>query len=121
MTRERYKELMENQDLKLTEEEIKSGWHFCPEMDSLLADSTDPNGDCFCELRSSRNEEAKQRLIQISDQRKEFVQDVDGFIYWWPDGSPNGHFSSHHLRWLADELDKRNKPWNEQIAKDLSL
>ena len=60
-------------------------------------------------------EEYRQRIIRISDERKEFVTDVDGFVYWWPDGSPNGHLASHHLRWLADELDRRNEKWQKNI------
>lgn len=49
-------------------------------------------------------------IVEIADARKEFVQDVDGYICWWPDGSPNGHLSSSDLRELADELDRINKP-----------
>jgi len=55
------------------------------------------------------------RIIKVSDERKEFVTDVDGFVYWWPDNSPNGHLASHHLRWLADELDRRNEKWQKYI------
>ena len=43
----------------------------------------------------------------------EFVTDVDGFVYWWPSGT--GHHASHHLRWIAEELDSRNKEWNDKI------
>jgi hypothetical protein len=64
-------------------------------------------------------EEYRQRVIRVSDERNEFVTDVDGFVYWWPEGC-NGHLASHHLRWLADELDKRNKDWQDQINKILS-
>lgn len=42
-----------------------------------------------------------------------FVFDVDGFVYYWPDG--NGHYASHNLREIADELDKMNKPWQDRI------
>lgn len=61
-------------------------------------------------------EETRLRLIAMADERGDFVTDVDGFIYWWPSGS--GHHSSHHLRWIADELDRRNKPWEDIIAND---
>lgn len=60
-------------------------------------------------------EEYRQRVIAIGDERKEFVTDVDGFIYWWPDGSPHGPLASHHLRRLADELDRRNEPWQKRV------
>lgn len=45
-----------------------------------------------------------------------FVLDVDGFYYYWPDG--NGHYAAHHLRDIADELDKRNRAWEEHIKKE---
>lgn len=46
---------------------------------------------------------------------KHFVTDVDGSEYYWPDG--NGHYSSHDLREIADELDKRNQPWEDIIEE----
>jgi hypothetical protein len=56
MTDERWKFLMslEGLDAFLTEQEIKEGWHFCSEMDGLLANRNEPDGDCFCELNKSR-------------------------------------------------------------------
>ena len=65
--------------------------------------------------RMTELDEDKQRVISICDDRQEFVTDSDGFVYWWPDGSSNGHLSSAHLRWIADELDSRNKEWAEKI------
>lgn len=61
-------------------------------------------------------EEYRQRVIATGDERKEFVMDVDGFIYWWPEGTTHGHIASHHLRWLADELDRRNEPCRKRVA-----
>lgn len=61
------------------------------------------------------NEECRQRVIRTSDERGEFVTDVDGFIYWWPEGSSSGHMASHHLRWIADEMDRRNEAWQKQM------
>ncbi len=60
------------------------------------------------------NEECRQRVIRTSDERCEFVTDVDGFIYWWPEGSNRGHMASYHLRWIADEMDRRNEAWQKQ-------
>lgn len=60
-------------------------------------------------------ENYRQRVIRVCDERKEFVTDVDGFVYFWPDGSPHGHMDSHHLRWIADELDRRNEKWQKEI------
>lgn len=53
------------------------------------------------------------RIIQIADERGEFVYLEDGFLYYEPKGA--GVISSHDLRQLADELDKRNKKWKEDI------
>jgi hypothetical protein len=36
MTNERWRALMDNDDLPLTAEEIAGGWHFCWEWDGLL-------------------------------------------------------------------------------------
>lgn len=36
MTDERYVALMEDDRLKLTEDELREGWHFCYEFDGLL-------------------------------------------------------------------------------------
>lgn len=63
------------------------------------------------------NEDLKERIISIAEKRGEFVTDVDGFVYYWPDGSPHGHLSSATLRILADELDERNKEWQANIDK----
>ena len=60
-----------------------------------------------------------EKLIEIIDARKEIVQDVDGFYYYAP--YEYNQLSSHHLRWIADELDKRNLPLYDQIEKDFGL
>ena len=52
-------------------------------------------------------------IIKIADERGEFVYLEDGFLYYEPKGA--GVISAHHLRTLADELDKRNKKWSEEI------
>ena len=65
-------------------------------------------------------ENDKDRIIRLANQRQEFVTDVDGFIYFWPNKDFGGHFSSHVLRILADELDRRNESWEAQIDKYFS-
>lgn len=50
---------------------------------------------------------------------KHFGTDVDGFVYYWPDGG--GSYSAYHLRMIADELDLRNAEWEEIIANDPAL
>ena len=59
-------------------------------------------------------------IVVKADELKEFVLDVDGCFHWWPYGSNRGHLNSQNLRDLADELDARNKAWDEQVAADLA-
>ena len=46
MTDERWREVMRNQDAKLTPEELKAGWHFCNEWDGLLVGPGMEEGQC---------------------------------------------------------------------------
>lgn len=46
MTKERYNELMSNEDAKLTDEEIALGYHFCWDWDGLLIHKDDPEAKC---------------------------------------------------------------------------
>ena len=55
--------------------------------------------------------------IKIIEERGEFGPLEDGYIYWFPSG--NGAVSSDLLRLVADELDARNKEWDEFIREDL--
>jgi hypothetical protein len=51
MTDERYREVNNDQEAKLTEQELADGWHFCPEWDGLLVNSYDEEGEgaaCIC-------------------------------------------------------------------------
>jgi hypothetical protein len=63
----------------------------------------------------TRNEEYIERLLEVVD--KDILQEVDGMYYYFPTGT--GMLASHGLRIIADELDRRNKDWNEQINKYL--
>lgn len=49
---------------------------------------------------------------------KNFITEVDGFVYYWPDGG--GHYSSYQLRQIADELDMRNSAWSQEIEEYFS-
>ena len=47
MTDERYHALMNQyQELPLTQEEIKEGWHFCLEFDDLLRNNNEEDFKC---------------------------------------------------------------------------
>lgn len=58
-------------------------------------------------------------IIKMAEERGDFVKDVDGFVYYWPNSSKDGSYTAHHLRLLADELDRRNASWEARIARDL--
>lgn len=45
-------------------------------------------------------------------------QEVDGFYYYDPPG--HGSYAAHTLREIADKLDEMNKPWSEQIERELN-
>lgn len=53
------------------------------------------------------------RIIQVAEERGEFLYLEDGYLYYAPNGS--GAISAHDLRTLADELDRRNKKWSDEI------
>lgn len=55
------------------------------------------------------------RIVAVSQERGDFVTDTDGFVYYWPKEAGRGHLSAWHLRVLADELDRRNEPWQKEI------
>ena len=61
------------------------------------------------------HESERQRVIDLIEERKEFVEGDDGYTYFWPTNGNHGCFSPHELRWIADELDKRNAIWNKSI------
>lgn len=45
----RWQMLMNDPDLKLTEDEIGQGWHFCAEFDGLLRNTNkEPDSECPC-------------------------------------------------------------------------
>ena len=53
------------------------------------------------------------RIIQLAEEKSEFVQLEDGFWYYWPKGV--GAISEYDLLLLHQELVRRNKKWNEDI------
>lgn len=49
MTDERYNQLTRNYSLKLTQEELEEGWHFCREYDELLiGPGMEEQACCLC-------------------------------------------------------------------------
>jgi hypothetical protein len=84
--------------------------------DDLFSQDNDAHGGCPA-VPCSRLDYERATVCRLAEERGEFVTDVDGFVYWWPSAKPehDGHLSPHQLRFLADELDRRNAPWQAQI------
>lgn len=52
MTNERWTHLMEDETLRLTQDELNEGWHFCPDWDGLLINTHSHEGKfCTCLTR----------------------------------------------------------------------
>jgi hypothetical protein len=62
-------------------------------------------------------EATKARLIGACEKRREFVTFEDGYVYFWPGNGMHGALPAWALRALADELDRRNAPWDAQIEQ----
>jgi hypothetical protein len=71
-------------------------------------------------IRNPAVEPERKRVVALSGERNEFVTFTDGYVHYWPAGSPNGALSSWHLRVLADELDRRNRAWDVKVRRALS-
>lgn len=63
----------------------------------------------------TRAEEDRIKTIKKAHERGDFYQEIDGFWVFGPAGEFAGFLASHELRWLADELDRLNKPIQEQL------
>ena len=59
----------------------------------------------------------RDQVLQVINVRHEIFTDVDGFRYFWPEGYNGGCFSAAALRVIADELDRMNKPHQDEIDK----
>lgn len=66
-------------------------------------------------------EKERLRIIQVVQDDGSFVTDADGFVYYWPTDERKGHLGAHHLRWIADELDRRNDKLNAEIEEYFRL
>jgi hypothetical protein len=59
----------------------------------------------------------RQRRISLLDARKSLVTGDDGYVIFWPT-SNIGAYTSYDLREIAEEIDKRNKEWDDSIKAD---
>lgn len=55
-------------------------------------------------------------IVKRAYERREIYVESDGFYVW---ASGRGYLTADHLRALADELDRLNKPYEEQLNLDL--
>jgi len=55
-------------------------------------------------------------LLAKVNNRGDILAGDDGYLIYWPSGG--GALSAAMLRVIADELDRRNKPWDDIIAND---
>lgn len=61
----------------------------------------------------------KSRLIKFAESLGDFyVDDYDGYVYYLPN-QVRGMYSAPDLRAIADELDRRNADWDDQVKKEL--
>lgn len=58
----------------------------------------------------------RDRIIDACEKEGRFLTLEDGYCHFWS----NGAFSAHILRIIADELDRRNKNWDEQVSRELA-
>ena len=62
-------------------------------------------------------EEIDRRVVESLDKRQEVITLDDGFQYFWIEN--RGALTAHNLRAIADELDRRNSAWKEQVEREL--
>lgn len=61
--------------------------------------------------------ELREKIIRKAFENDEFHRDVDGYFYWWPSEGNRGFYTSHALRFIADELDIKNGAWEKHLAE----
>jgi hypothetical protein len=71
------------------------------------------------------------KVIKVSDMKYrieyqngsdcgEFLQDVDGYYYWWPPvDADKGHWDQSVLKQLVTELEKLNEDWDTFLKHNL--
>jgi hypothetical protein len=62
----------------------------------------------------------KTRLLRKVDEQGDIIQGDDGYYVFWPKES-HGALSPWMLRAIADELDRRNEPWDKIIQTDPAI
>ena len=60
--------------------------------------------------------EERSRIIASCDEHGDICPLEDGFQYYWTN---RGALTADNLRTIADELDRRNKDWQDLIEKEM--
>jgi len=53
------------------------------------------------------------KFLAKAHENKDIYREVDGFYYFEPNAV--GHFTAQQLRWIADELDRMDAPWEKKL------
>lgn len=61
-------------------------------------------------------EEHRQAVLRVVE--PDLVTGEDGYQVYWPHKAA-GFLRSQDLRVIAEELDRRNEPWDRQVQEDL--
>jgi hypothetical protein len=61
----------------------------------------------------------RARIVRLAAERGDLVRAECGFYVYWPMRGM-GAVAAHELRYLADELDRLNAPWQAEIDKYFS-
>jgi len=62
-------------------------------------------------------EDYRQRVINMTHARNEFIVGDDGFVVFWPSRPDMGALTPSDLRILADELDRMNADWQAMLDR----
>ncbi len=57
----------------------------------------------------------RQTCVEMSHERGDFMCLEDGYYRWWPHGL--GAISAEELRMIANELDRLNTDWDNQLQE----
>jgi len=60
--------------------------------------------------------EKKRLIIKVTE--ADYAPLDDGYLYFWPDPA-KGALSADNLRGIADELDRRNAPWDAHVQREV--
>ena len=55
--------------------------------------------------------------VDLAYERNEIVMGDDGYYHYWPSQDTVGAFSEYALRSIADELERLNRDYDEEIKR----